>query len=308
MPTIKTSASDTSKVKVSYVCKDTGYATLVFVDMRDTKNASTDDASSASDEFVFIMNEDSHGNDAKDNEVYTYNAIVDGKETTINLDAAVVNGEYTLYTSIRKNSDGYVKTESLREVGIDKVSDKYVTSDLAVATVDYSDGVLTVGGKDWTVVNDTKIYLVTTDTDLISNNGDDYEADCQISASTLKSTLKGYLVSGTAYAIKTDSDSDTTSLSALYIFVNNAVEKTVKSIAVKTAPSTTTYMAGQMFNPAGLVITVTYTTGTPEDVTYAGNAAAFTFTPATTAALKTTDTSVTIGYGGQTVAQTITVS
>ena len=83
---------------------------------------------------------------------------------------------------------------------------------------------------------------------------------------------------------------------------------TLTSIAVKNEPTTTTYTAGDYFNPAGLVITLTYSDNSKVDVTYAGHENDFTFTPGLTTALATTDTQVTIGYGGQTCTQAITVT
>ncbi len=87
-----------------------------------------------------------------------------------------------------------------------------------------------------------------------------------------------------------------------------APAKTVTGIAVKTAPTTTTYFEGQKFHPAGLVITATYDDESTEDIAYAGNESKFTFSPATETALQTSNTAVTITYGGQNCNQAITVS
>ena len=84
--------------------------------------------------------------------------------------------------------------------------------------------------------------------------------------------------------------------------------KTVSNIAVKTAPTKLSYYEGQKFVPTGLVITVNYSEGDPEDVAYADASDKFSFTPSLTTDLQTTDTKVTIGYGGKTVEQAITVS
>lgn len=93
----------------------------------------------------------------------------------------------------------------------------------------------------------------------------------------------------------------------------------LKSIAVATAPTKTTYTAGENFNPAGLVITATYEDAAGEaadksvDITYSdANASSFSFSPSTSTALATSDESVTISYteGGvtKTANQTITVN
>ena len=94
----------------------------------------------------------------------------------------------------------------------------------------------------------------------------------------------------------------------------------LKSIAVKTAPTKTTYTEGEYFDPTGLVITPTYEnhantaeTKTGDDVAYSNAiAASFTFAPTTTTALQTSNTSISISYteGGITksTTQTITVN
>ena len=78
----------------------------------------------------------------------------------------------------------------------------------------------------------------------------------------------------------------------------------LKSIAVKTAPTKTTYTEGDFFDPAGLVITPTFEnrnntaeTKTGDDVVYSNEtSASFAFSPTTSTALLTTDTSVGISY------------
>lgn len=88
----------------------------------------------------------------------------------------------------------------------------------------------------------------------------------------------------------------------------NIPTRTLSSIAVKTAPTKVTYEEGDKFDPAGLVITASYSDETSEDVAYADHASAFTFNPTLTTALTTTNTSVTITYGGKTATQNITVN
>ncbi len=79
--------------------------------------------------------------------------------------------------------------------------------------------------------------------------------------------------------------------------------KEVASIAITTAPTKTTYTAGETFDTTGMVVTATYKDATTKAVT------GYTFTPS--GALATTDTEVTISYteGGatKTATQAITV-
>lgn len=83
--------------------------------------------------------------------------------------------------------------------------------------------------------------------------------------------------------------------------------KTLSSIAKKTNATKTTYIEGETFNPAGLVITATYSDASTEDIAYTGNEAKFSFSPSTATALTTGNSSVTVTYGGQTCSQSITV-
>lgn len=84
-------------------------------------------------------------------------------------------------------------------------------------------------------------------------------------------------------------------------------EYAVEKITVKTPPTKTEYYEGESFDPAGLVLTLTYDNGESTDVAYStDNASEFKFSPDGELAL--TDTSVTITYGGKTAAQKITVS
>ena len=84
--------------------------------------------------------------------------------------------------------------------------------------------------------------------------------------------------------------------------------KTLSSISVKTAPTKTTYTAGEYFDPTGLVINRNYSDSTSDTYTYANHTGEFTFTPTTSTALATTNTSVTITYGGKSCSQPITVN
>ena len=83
-------------------------------------------------------------------------------------------------------------------------------------------------------------------------------------------------------------------------------EKQLSSIAVKTAPKKTSYIAGEKFDLTGLVITLTYNNGETEYVAYSDSTKdGFTFAPET---LSTDDKKVTITYGGKSVEQAVKVS
>ena len=84
--------------------------------------------------------------------------------------------------------------------------------------------------------------------------------------------------------------------------------RSLSSISVSTAPTKTSYVAGEHFDPTGLVITRTYSDSTSDTYTYAGHTSDFTFSPTTSTALTTSNTSVTITYGGKSTSQAITVT
>lgn len=90
------------------------------------------------------------------------------------------------------------------------------------------------------------------------------------------------------------------------ITVNAA--KTLSSISVSTAPTKTTYTAGEYFDPTGLVIRRNYSDSTYDTYTYANHTSEFTFSPSTSTALTTSNASVTITYSGKSTTQAITVN
>ncbi|MCR5184712.1 MAG: endonuclease [Bacilli bacterium] len=86
-------------------------------------------------------------------------------------------------------------------------------------------------------------------------------------------------------------------------------EPTLSSISVSTAPDKTTYVVGECFDPTGLVINRTFSDDSLNDTfEYEEHEGEFSFTPNTTTALTASNTSVTIGYGGKTTTQSITVN
>ena len=101
-----------------------------------------------------------------------------------------------------------------------------------------------------------------------------------------------------------------------FAYYNSAGEKivfykkvTLSSISVRTAPTKTSYAEGESFAPAGLVIRKTWSDNSTEDITYNNTTASdFTFSPSTSTTLTTSNTSVTITYGGKSTSQSITVA
>ena len=88
-----------------------------------------------------------------------------------------------------------------------------------------------------------------------------------------------------------------------------APEPTLTSVSVKTKPSKLTYVVGDAFDPAGLVLQLNYDDDSPGTETWDTQTAGdFTFTPALDAKLKVTDKTVTVTYQGKSAVIDITVS
>ena len=101
--------------------------------------------------------------------------------------------------------------------------------------------------------------------------------------------------------------SDAVSDDDVTIYAKWTEAASLSSISVSTAPTKTKYLEGDNFDPTGLVITRTYSNSTSDTYTYAGHTSDFSFSPATNASLTTSNTSVTITYGGKTTTQSINV-
>ena len=83
------------------------------------------------------------------------------------------------------------------------------------------------------------------------------------------------------------------------IRVSGGTEVTATGIAVKTAPAKNIYTEGETLDPSGLVLTVSYSDGSAEDVAYSDETAdGFTFTPGLDTALEAGNVTVTVGYAG----------
>lgn len=102
-------------------------------------------------------------------------------------------------------------------------------------------------------------------------------------------TIKRTLVIITALAI----------LTATAVFIT-ACGSNLDSLEITTAPVKTEYVAGQIFDATGMVVTAKYSDGTTKAVAD--------YSVSANGALSASDTSVTITYGGKTVTQAISVS
>ncbi len=110
------------------------------------------------------------------------------------------------------------------------------------------------------------------------------------------------------FRIKAGSVSGGAKSGNVVITYDSSSTKTLSSISVSTVPTKTSYNVGQYFDPTGLVIRRNYSDSTHDTYSYAGHTSEFTFTPSTSTALTVSNTSITIGYGGKTCSQAITVT
>ena len=123
---------------------------------------------------------------------------------------------------------------------------------------------------------------------------------------TIDSGLTGCTGIKVTYLTKGGGNWGIKSISWSATYSSEEQEIILNSIVVKTAPNKTTYTAGEDFSPVGLVLTGTFSDSSTQDISYNGNEDAFDFDPYDN--LQTTDTSITISYGGKTCSQAITVS
>ena len=133
------------------------------------------------------------------------------------------------------------------------------------------------------------------------------------SAATCSTDSSGHLICNSRYLCKNGTNyrfyGSISSYLPFFIYkVPASSAKTLSSISVSTAPTKTTYTAGETFDPTGLVITRTYSDSTSDTYTYSGHTSEFTFSPSTSTALTTSNVSVTITYDGKSCSQAITVN
>ena len=102
-------------------------------------------------------------------------------------------------------------------------------------------------------------------------------------------------------------DGTTGTMAYFYKVNQEEPEPTLNSISVSTPPTKTVYNEGEYFNPAGLVITASYSNGN-QTISYSGHESDFDFDPDLETVLDTSDTAISIYYGGISCEQAITVN
>ena len=98
--------------KYVVVTDDAGrYAEYVFIDLSNDDYAETSGTSTKGSEiFLYEATYDKKGMDSKKNVYYQYNAVVDGKDTTVKFNEDYNDLTAGLYTDIKLDENGYVKS------------------------------------------------------------------------------------------------------------------------------------------------------------------------------------------------------
>ena len=244
---------------------------------------------------------------------------VDATNSTYNKVASLTAGDEVLIVALKGSTNYYLPVGN-GSSGAPAASTVAVNNNSIEADLDSNLFTVEASGDNWKFKNGSN-YLYTTG----SNNGVRIGTnEDNIFAVTEKNNTKHYFqMKNTAtnryigvyqtqdwrcYTSDTQSNYGNPSSANQVMFFKKAAAKTLSSISVATAPTKTTYYAGDYFDPTGLVITRTYSDSTSDTYAYANHASDFTFTPSTSTALTTDNSSVTIGYGGKTTTQAITVN
>ena len=220
-------------------------------------------------------------------------------------------GDYTLVTSNSSlsNGDKVVLTTLQSENNIRGVTGWNNNKDATISTTSSEWKQFTVGSASssgWSL-QDGSSYIA-------SPSGNEFKYSSSAGTCSADSTGKlvcnsRYLcINGTSYRFYTAVGSYTPFYVYKVTTSSGSSEPTLSSISVSTAPTKTTYTAGEYFDPTGLVIARTYSDSSSDTYTYANHTSDFTFNPTTSTALTTSNVSVTITYGGKSCSQPITVN
>ena len=203
------SAGKSGTVSVSALTNSSGYsaAVMIFVD----DDASVTGGGGTSSDFIFVYSSADVSGDSYGNTYYTYDAFVNGEDTTIDSSYALAQG---LYTDISYDDYGYIDeaTKVADKTALD--GDDYIvqTWSGSARAITYSSGVITIGSKGvYPLADGCDIYVI----DLVD---EDYDS---ISASRLASKYSGELAAATVYGIYDDDGNVTTMYVVATTFVSD---------------------------------------------------------------------------------------
>lgn len=156
------------------------------------------------------------------------------------------------------------------------------------AIVTATSGLATLGTGEGCHVREYGFVWGTTSTPTVKSNSGKYTVSDNIDEDVEFACEMDELTSGTQYYVRAYAINK---YDTAYSTAQSFYTRGVSSIAITTAPSRTKYIAGEKFDPTGMVVTATMPNGDTEDVT-----ADCTFSPDTETALTTLNTGVTVGY------------
>ena len=215
------------------------YVSVAFVDA-DNDDITVDD--NTTDSLLYILKRDSRYVDDADNEtIEVWNAILDGQETQIKAKAGEFTA-YNLYSKYSIDSDGYYESQELAK---DSTKDTYETDALSIysgaakdaeATISVSGGSLSISkngekvDRNFIITDDTKIFVVLYPTgsntsavrnDMMTDPDADYEV-MSVTGRRLDSLLGDYSIRGSYTLVLEDNDSSV--VESIYVTVKGAVE------------------------------------------------------------------------------------
>ena len=215
------------------------YVSVAFVDA-DNDNVTVDD--NTTDSLLYILKRDSRYVDDADNEtIEVWNAILDGQETQIKAKAGEFTA-YNLYSKYSIDSDGYYEAQ---EEAVDSTKNTYETDTLSIysgaakdaeATISVSGGSLSISkngekvDRNFIITDDTKIFVVLYPTgsntsavrnDMMTDPDADYEV-MSVTGRRLDSLLGDYSIRGSYTLVLEDDDSSV--VESIYVTVKGAVE------------------------------------------------------------------------------------
>ena len=133
---------------VAYVKDSKAVAVFVIADSDDV-----DESSSTSELTYVVVKADADITDDGDNQYYTFNAVVDGEVTTLDVKTGAVSGEgVQIFKSYKTNKDGIVTS-------LTKSDKKFDTAE----TVKTGDDVITLDGEAYAYTDDVLVLVVDDD-------------------------------------------------------------------------------------------------------------------------------------------------
>lgn len=209
VPNVSDSENENGVV-VSALTNSSGYSVAVMILVGDA--ADVTGGGGTSSDFIFVYSDADVSGDSSGNTYYTYDAFVNGEDTTIDSSYALDQG---LYTDISYDDNGYIDeaTKVAETNAFDR--DDYIVQTWsgvdAGVTITYSSGVISIGNLGvYPLADSCDIYVI----DL---KYDDYDS---ISASRLASKYSGELTAATVYGIYDDDGNVTT----MYVVATTMVE------------------------------------------------------------------------------------